>query len=112
MASSAGYRAGQLRHRITISLRQDVPDGFADLDSIHSDANTVWAGLFPVGGATWIGSQQTETQITHRIVTRFLPGITSDHEITSGTRRFRIRRVSDWEERGRWTLMDCEELQR
>jgi SPP1 family predicted phage head-tail adaptor len=112
MASSAGYRAGQLRHRVTISLRLDVPDGFADLESTYSGQKTVWAGLFPVGGATWIGSQQTGTQITHRIVIRYLEGITSDHEITCGSRRFRIRRVSDWEERGSWTLMDCEELQR
>ena len=112
MAASSGYRAGQLRHRVTIALRQDVPDAFTGLDETHVQPAPVWAGLFPVGGATWIGSRQVGDAITHRIVIRYRPGITADHEVTKGARRFRIRRVSDWEERGRWTLMDCEELQR
>lgn len=109
---SAGFQVGRLRHQVNIALREDVPDGFTDLEATFTEVKDVWASLQPVSGATWVGSQQTGTQITHRIVIRFLPGITSDHEITCGSRRFRIRRVSDWEERGRWTLMDCEELQR
>jgi SPP1 family predicted phage head-tail adaptor len=112
MSTASGYRAGQLRHRVTIALRQDVPDAFTDLNTVFSNPEPIWAGLFPVGGATWVGSRQVGDTITHRIVIRFRPGITADHEVSKGDRRFRIRRVSDWEERGRWTLMDCEELQR
>ena len=109
---SAAYRVGQLRHQVVIALRHDVPDAFTSLDAVYTVPRTVWAALLPVSGATWVGSQQIDSQITHRIAVRYLDGITSDHEVTCGARRFRIRRVSDWEERGRWTLMDCEELQR
>jgi len=109
---SQGYRVGQLRHQVTLAKRQDVPDVFTGLSATFSGAQVVWAAILPVSGGTWIGSQQVGAQVTHRIVVRYLPDITSDHEITCGARRFRIRRVSDWEERGRWTLMDCEELQR
>lgn len=109
---SAGYRVGQLKHLVTVMLRHDVPDAFTSLDAQYTAPRDVWAALLPVSGATWVGSRQIDSQITHRIVVRFLDGITSDHEITYGARRFRIRRISDWEERGRWTLMDCEELQR
>jgi len=112
MAAQTGYRAGQLRHRVTISLRSDVPDAFTGLDAQHLAPVTVWAALLPVSGATWIGSQQVGSQITHRIVVRHRPLLTADHEVTYGSRVFRIRRVSDWEERRRWTVLDCEELQR
>lgn len=112
MSANSGYRAGQLRHRVVIALRQDVPDAFTSLEATFSSPDPLWAAIFPVSGATWVGSQQIGSQITHRIVVRYQEGITSDHEITKGTRRFRIRRVSDWEERGRWTVMECEELQR
>lgn len=112
MGVSSGYQAGQLKHRVVIALRSDVPDAFTGLDAVFSNPRSVWAGLFPVSGATWLGSQQVGTQVTHRIVVRFQPGITSNHEITKGLRRFRISRVSDWEERGIWTVMECEELQR
>ena len=105
-------RLGPLRHRVIVALRQDVPDAFTDLDTILVDPAPRWADIQVASGATWVGTQQTGTVVTHRIVVRYLPGITSDHEVSEGTRRFRIRRVSDWQERGAWTILDCEELQR
>jgi SPP1 family predicted phage head-tail adaptor len=108
----SGYQPGQLRHLVRVSLRQDVPDAFTGLDAQQLAPLDVWAGIFPVSGTTWIGSQQINSQITHRIVIRYRPGLTADHEVTHGGRCFRIRRVSDLEERGRWTIMECEELQR
>ena len=110
--AQAGFRAGLLRQRVVITRRQDVPDAFTGLDVQHLAPVTVWAALLPVSGATWIGSQQVGSQITHRIVVRHRPLLTADHEVTYGSRVFRIRRVSDWEELGLWTALDCEELQR
>lgn len=108
----SGFKVGQLRHLVHLSLRRDLPTTFGGLESAHEAGVDVYAALLPVSGASWIGSQQIGSQITHRIVIRYRAGVTSDHEITQGTRVFRIRRISDWEERGRWTVLDCEELQR
>lgn len=105
-------RLGPLRHRVTVALRQDVPDAFTDLTTTFVDPAPRWADIQVASGAAWVGSQQIGAVVTHRIRVRYLPGITGDHEVSEGTRRFRIRRVSNWQERGEWTILDCEELQR
>ena len=77
MSTNSGYRTGQLRHRVVIALRQDVPDAFTSLQATFSNPKPFWAGIFPVSGATYIGSQQVGDLVTHRIVVRYQAGITN-----------------------------------
>lgn len=105
-------RLGPLRHRVTVALRQDVPDSFTSLESIFVDPAPRWADIQPVKGGTWIGSRQIGAEVTHTIRVRYIDGVTSDHEVSEGSRRFRVRRAYNLQERGAWLMMDCEELQR
>lgn len=105
-------RLGPLRHRVSIALRADVPDAFTSLTETFIDPAPRWADIQPLKGAAWVGARQVGSDITHQIRVRYLPGITNDHEVSEGSRRFRIRRAYNLQERGAWLIMDCEELQR
>ena len=63
-----------------------------------------------VGAATYQASVQTETTVTHYFTLRYRSGITADHEVVLSGQVYRVRRVRDLNSKGRFLLLECEEL--
>lgn len=70
-------QSGKLRHRITIQQFTSVPDGSGGYTEDWIDLRTVWAQVQPIKGYERIQSKQLETEISHRITTRFFDDIIS-----------------------------------
>lgn len=102
--------AGDLDRRVIIRRRVDLPGADMGLNPTYEDAFPRWAKIEPVGAATYAGSVQIDAVVTHRIIVRYLTGITTAHEVVNGAAIYRVRRVTDMNGGHRWTMLDVEEL--
>lgn len=85
-------RAGSLRHRVTLQRQELVFGEFgAPLhNKVWKDVATVWASVEAVNGREFFASQQVQSEVTHKVTIRFLPGVTADMRIVHGGRVFGI----------------------
>ncbi|WP_110995580.1 head-tail adaptor protein [Pseudomonas sichuanensis] len=102
--------AGELDQRITIRLREDMPVDEADVESVFAEPRQRWAKLRAVGTAAYTDSVQTDDTITHRVWVRRIEGVTTSHEIVSGSMVYRVKRSAPWGAGKRFTVIEVEEL--
>ncbi|WGZ68784.1 phage head closure protein [Serratia sp. K-E0102] len=101
---------GELDKRIVIRRRVDEPTDSFGLASTFPESFRAWAKMAQVGAATYQASVQTETTVTHYFTLRYRSGITADHEVVLSGQVYRVRRVRDLNSKGRFLLLECEEL--
>lgn len=106
---------GELNKRVTFRRRTDLPNDEMAITPDYSEEFTRWAKLRQVGGAQYQGSVQIGSVVTHRITLRFLSGLTVDHEAfirvpNSAERVFRIKKITELAEGGRFLQLEVEEL--
>ena len=102
--------AGSLRTRLTIVPWKDVSTGFADAVAEDGAPRYRWGNVSSVAAATYWGSQQIDTGVTHLILVRYLPEISSRHVIEAEGFRYRVRRVKHNSGPKRWTWLEFEQL--
>ena len=93
----ARINAGKYRHLVTFQrLKQANQNSYGETstneDENWEDAFTSRVGIFPLSGREFLGLQGDvkHSEISHRIVLRFMKGITSDMRIKFGSRVFEI----------------------
>ena len=101
---------GELDKRIQVRRRVDVPGTNFSLEPTYPESFRAWAKVSQVGAATYQASVQTETTVTHYFILRYRSGITADHEVVLSGQVYRVRRVRDLNSKGRFLLLECEEL--
>lgn len=101
---------GELRTRAVVRIRIDATSG-PGLESSFQEVAKRWCKIEPLGTATYTGSVQTGTAITHRIYCRFVCGLDSRHEVVAGGRVFRVKRPTGLGGRHIWSVIEVEELQ-
>lgn len=102
--------AGELRTRAVVRIRNDTPSG-SGLNSHFEVVAKRWCKIEPLGTATYTGSVQTGTTITHRIYCRFVRDLDTRHELVAGGRVFRVKRATGMRGRQVWSVIEVEELQ-
>lgn len=100
---------GNLRHRITFQNLILAPDGQGGSSESWADFATVWAELTPVTSKERLYAQRIEAIGTHRIVIRYLDGISPTMRITFMGRVFQIKGIDKVDERRFWMKLDVEE---
>lgn len=112
---------GRLRWPVAIATRVQRPDGGTSIDESFEDVQHVRADIQPIGPMTFVGSAQTDTPITHRILLRWLDWIDQRHVVLRRTIRpdgsqrtevFRIRKVEEIDGRKRFVRLLAEEERR
>jgi SPP1 family predicted phage head-tail adaptor len=101
---------GELNKRITIRRRVDLPADDMGVEASYPESFETWAKMAQPGAATYQGSVQTGTTVTHFFTIRFRDDITADHEIFFNETTYRIRRQRDLNSARRYLLLECEEL--
>lgn len=105
---------GKMRHRITFQRFDGTRDGFGDpldtADQHWCDVATRWAAIDPISGREFYAAEQSQSEVSHKVRVRYLPGITTDMRILWQGRRLKILSVIDWEERHESLLLMCKEL--
>lgn len=94
-------RAGRLRHRLTFMSPIQVPDGMGAVTESHATAAVVWGSLEPLRGKEYFESQAINSEITGRVVIRYLGVINPVMIITFAGRTFEIISIINVEEKNR-----------
>jgi SPP1 family predicted phage head-tail adaptor len=99
----------KLRHRITIERITRAGDGQGGQVDTWVSVATVWASVDVVSQSERLWGQKLAYQRTHKIIMRYMSGITTDMRIVFGDRRFQIKSVVSPEERRAYLFIDAEE---
>lgn len=101
--------AGALRHRVTIELPVETPDGQGGQTVVWSPLATVWAEIRPLKTDETVNAHQVEARTTHVIRVRHRTDILPTMRVVLGMRTFAIQGVLDDGERRRYLHLFCEE---
>lgn len=104
-------RIGRLKHRVTLEERLEVPDKQTGTKVQFKPIVTVWAQVTPVKGLVKFDTKQIGQGITHEVLMRYYPDLTSEQWLEYKHRHFRIRDVSATCEQKRELLLLCEEVE-
>lgn len=108
--------AGELRHRVTLQkLGTRVDDGMGGGAIPFEDVDEVYASIEPLTGRERLLTGQLETDLTHRIRTRFYAGVKPHWRIyhddpVSGIHIYDIESIADVGSRHRELELMCNEL--
>ena len=84
--------AGKYRHIITFQKMINEKNSYGEIakndDANWEDVLTVKAGIFPVSGKDILTDDVIKGEITHKIHTRYIKGISSEMRIKFGDRIF------------------------
>ena len=83
-------KAGRLRHQIIIQSVVESKDTFGGVDKVWSEFATVRAEIKPLAGREYFANEQNNSTISHKVVIRYLSGVTSKMRILFGARVFEI----------------------
>lgn len=101
---------GDLRHRVTFQAAQKAPDGRGGWITTWVDVSTVWAAVQALRPFERIQAQQTQTGVTHQVITRFRNGLSASMRIAYDGRYLYIQGPPvDPDGKRRWLQMLCEE---
>lgn len=104
-------RAGWARHQIVIQAKTRVEDGGGGTASTWAAiANgTVTASITPVSSNETFAGEQLQERVSHKIMMRYIPGVTTAHRVLFGTRVLDIQSVICPQEKQRDLILMCVE---
>jgi head-tail adaptor len=100
--------AGDLKYRLTLEVPVEAPDGAGGVTRGYAAVATVWTSLEATAGRADIVAESVGAVITHRIIMRTGPEVTTRHRFRLGARIFRIVAVREQED-GRFLAIHAEE---
>lgn len=90
----ARINAGKYRHIVTFQRLKDTQDLYGEtavkVNENWEDAFTARVGIFPISGREALTEEVRLSEISHRIVLRYMVGVDSTMRIKFGTRIFEI----------------------
>lgn len=105
---------GKMRHRIEFEEYIGEPDGYGDPQLLIDDnwgcVATVWAAINPISGREFYAAEQSQSEVTHKVICRYRAGLRNDMRIKYGDRVFKILSIINWEERCESLLIMAKEL--
>jgi SPP1 family predicted phage head-tail adaptor len=100
---------GALRHRLVLEQPVEAPDGAGGVTRSYATVTTLWAAVVPVTARGDVVAEELGATVTHRIVIRSGPEVTTRHRLREGARIFRIRALRDQDGSGRFMEINAEE---
>ena len=100
---------GELNRRLVLEAPAEAPDGAGGVTRSYATVTTLWASVRPVSARGDVVAAATGATVTHRIVVRAGPDLTTRHRLREGTRIFRIVALRDRDGTGRFVELAAEE---
>jgi head-tail adaptor len=88
-------RAGELTHRMTIQKAASVMNEGGEWVPGWADVVPVWAKLWAKSGQERQTARANQAEVSHGVLMRPCPGLTTAHRLAMGTRTFGITFVND-----------------
>lgn len=102
-------KIGDMRQRLALQQEVRTADTGGGASLSWSTIKTIWAEVMPVSAREDMQGEKLSGRTTHKIITRYDSGITTDMRLLLGARIFNIRGVRNVEERGRFLEIIAEE---
>ena len=114
MASIPNIQCGNFRHRVSIQSGTFTQDSMGEnIPPTWATDNTVWGAVEPVSGKETFQADQVDARVTHMVIMRYYPGLTSEMRILyvkdADSRVLNIESVRNIDERDRRTIAMCTE---
>ena len=103
-------KAGLLRHRIKIEVGAETQNSFNEEVLDWSTFATRSASVSPLKGRELFDAQQRYSEVTHKIVMRYLAGVLPKMRVSFDSRFFDINAVLNIDERGIELHLLCSEI--
>jgi SPP1 family predicted phage head-tail adaptor len=100
---------GSLDKRIVIEAPAEIADGAGGVIRSYENGGTVWASVTPVSARADVEADLAAAAVTHRIVIRSGPALTTRHRLRLGERVFRITAFRDADLRARFIEISAQE---
>ena len=100
---------GALRHRLVLEQPLESPDGAGGVTRGYATVTTLWAAVMPVSARGDVVADGVGATVTHRIIVRSGPDVTTRHRLREGARIFRILALRDQDGSGRFVEIEAEE---
>lgn len=100
---------GMLNARVQIQSYAETQDNTHKTLKIWTTVKTVWGQIEPLKGSVVFDTKQIGEGLTHKIIIRYQPYITTENWVYYNNRRFRIRFVRDLRNSQRFLELLCEE---
>lgn len=100
---------GDLNKQITIQYQTKVADGMGGFTSTWTDADTIWAAIWPVSATEYIKAAQTTMTVTSRIRIRYRSNMRPDYRIKYGNKYFSISSIINPNMGNEWLDLLCKE---
>jgi len=90
---------GRLNRRLVLEAPVETADGAGGVARSYATVTTLWALLEPASARGDVVGDRLGTTVTHRILIRFRPDVTTRHRFRSGARTFRIVAILEHDKR-------------
>lgn len=106
---------GELRNRVIILEQVKAFDEAGSLIESwehgigFKELHTVWAKVTPIGAKDYFEAMSNQMQVTHKIIMRYIPGITHKNYIKFNGRKLDIIRLVNYNEENRWLEINAVE---
>jgi SPP1 family predicted phage head-tail adaptor len=100
---------GRLRRRLVLEAPMETADGAGGGSSAYTAVATLWGAVASRTARDDVEADAAGAAVTHRIVVRAGPEITTRHRLRLGTRLFRIAGVRDLDPAARLVAIDAVE---
>ena len=102
-------RSGDLNKYITIQHPTKASDGMGGFTETFTDADSIFAAIWPISATELVRSMQQTMEITHRIRIRYRSAFRPDWRIKFGNRYFNILSIINPNEKNELLDLMCRE---
>ena len=107
---SVSVRAGELRQAIIVQVQSTSRNAYGEKDDTWTTLVTLPASVRPMFGREYVENKIAQSEVTHKIITRYYPDITTkQHRIVFNGRVLEIETLMNIEERNIMLEMLCVE---
>jgi SPP1 family predicted phage head-tail adaptor len=101
---------GAMRHQVVIQKTTQNTGADGHVTDAWSTHVTVWAEVVPLSGSETYVAQGITASVVYRISCRYVSGVVPKMRVLWGSRVFEIGSVRNLDERNRFLVMNCQEL--
>lgn len=102
---------GELRHFIVFQEKSKYRNEFGEEMDYWEDVLKARAGIYPISGKEFFAAEKVNSEITHKIRMRYVPGVKPDMRIKFGERIFEQKAPPiNFQERNVELQLLCREL--
>jgi SPP1 family predicted phage head-tail adaptor len=102
--------AGSYRHIIVFQKISSTRNSYGESANEWTDVFKTRAGIYPISGKEYFTAETVNSEVSHKVNTRFVNGITPDMRILFNDRVFRILSVINFQEVDKELQIMCKEL--